>query len=363
MDKRLTIGEFSALLAVRAGLDAAEAEAFVKGFFEEVAENLARGERVDVDYVGTFSRAEFDTVNPVRFLPASGIADLLNEPFSMFEVVEIDDDAILPENDEPELVEDEEAVEEIEIVEDRCPTGWADQTSPTGQVDPISSVDEPASPRPSAEAPQAASALEPTPSHAAEDEASVVVAHDDAHEARRSRSCCKALCAVIVVLLMGLSYLVGFFTPEIIVFIRSCGHKAGNLITAPVDQPGQCVADTPAVQPEQPVVVTVRDTVTVSVAAPVAPPEPEVTTDTVRKRYYITTMAKKYYGDDNFWPYIYLENQDKLGHPDYTAPGTVVVIPPAAKYGIDVNDPASLSAAKQKGYEIYRRFDKKKRKQ
>lgn len=83
---------------------------------------------------------------------------------------------------------------------------------------------------------------------------------------------------------------------------------------------------------------------------------PKVVYDTIGQRRFLTTMSRKYYGRYEFWPYIYEENKDKLGHPDRIAPGTVVVIPPAEKYGIDADDPESLKAASRKIAEIYARF-------
>ena len=68
-------------------------------------------------------------------------------------------------------------------------------------------------------------------------------------------------------------------------------------------------------------------------------------------------MSRRFYGGaTEFWVYIYLENQDKLGHPDRLSPNTVVVIPPAEKYGIDPNNPESKAAAKRKVAEIYAKF-------
>ena len=81
-------------------------------------------------------------------------------------------------------------------------------------------------------------------------------------------------------------------------------------------------------------------------------------TDTIRKNYFLTSMAGKYYGNKNFWVYIYEENKAKLIHPDRIPQGTEVVIPPAEKYGIDKDDPASVKAATAKISEIYARFKK-----
>lgn len=79
--------------------------------------------------------------------------------------------------------------------------------------------------------------------------------------------------------------------------------------------------------------------------------------DKVTNTRYLTTMAKEHYGNYNFWPYIYKENEAKLGHPDRIKPGTTVVIPNLEKYGIDPNNPKDLDKARKLGVEIYKKFN------
>lgn len=79
-------------------------------------------------------------------------------------------------------------------------------------------------------------------------------------------------------------------------------------------------------------------------------------TDKVTSKRYLTTMSREYYGNFNFWVYIYEENKSKLGNPNAIRPGTIVVIPPASKYGIDANNPQSVEIAKQKAIEIYSKY-------
>ncbi|MDE6006852.1 MAG: HU family DNA-binding protein [Muribaculaceae bacterium] len=78
--------------------------------------------------------------------------------------------------------------------------------------------------------------------------------------------------------------------------------------------------------------------------------------DTISHTRYLTTMAKQHYGNYHLWPYIYIENQDFLGHPDRIRPGTKVVIPPLSKYGVNPSNPADIEKAKKKGIEIYSRY-------
>ncbi len=105
--------------------------------------------------------------------------------------------------------------------------------------------------------------------------------------------------------------------------------------------------------------VTPRDTAATHDTVAAAPaPAAIVVTDTIQANRFLTTMARRHYGNYEFWVYIYEENADKLGHPDKLTPGTVVTIPPKEKYGIDADNPQSVKLARHKSVEIYARYEK-----
>ena len=78
--------------------------------------------------------------------------------------------------------------------------------------------------------------------------------------------------------------------------------------------------------------------------------------DTVSTTRYLTTIAREHYGNFNFWPYIYIENESILGHPDRITPGTKVVVPSLSRYGVDPESKEDEKKAKNLGLEIYSRF-------
>lgn len=78
--------------------------------------------------------------------------------------------------------------------------------------------------------------------------------------------------------------------------------------------------------------------------------------DKIGKDRFLITMSKDYYGDPNFWPYIYEENRVKFGHPDKIRPGSSVTIPNLKKYGVDPKNPADVEKAKKLAKEIYARY-------
>lgn len=88
-------------------------------------------------------------------------------------------------------------------------------------------------------------------------------------------------------------------------------------------------------------------------AVEVSPPAaPKIRRDTVRVNHYLTQMATRYYGKSIFWVYIYEENKAKIKNPNVINPGTVVVIPPAEKYGINRHDKQSVARAQEKAYKL-----------
>ena len=82
----------------------------------------------------------------------------------------------------------------------------------------------------------------------------------------------------------------------------------------------------------------------------------KVVRDTINGRT-LMSMSTKHYGKWCFWVYIYEENKSKIANPNNMRPGTVLVIPPAEKYGIDSKDKASVEKAKKKSFEILKRYE------
>ena len=73
---------------------------------------------------------------------------------------------------------------------------------------------------------------------------------------------------------------------------------------------------------------------------------------TVRRGERLNTIALREFGHKAFWVYIYQENRNKISNPDLIEPGMVINIPPAAKYGINKNNPESV----RKALELERKY-------
>ena len=126
MDAKLNHSEISALLAKESNISAAKAELYTKAFFDLIIEGLEQDGVVKVNGLGTFKITEVASRGSVNvntgekieikghgkltFIPAETLKEVVNQPFAMFEPVEVD------ENYQPEEVEDNEN-EETPVVE------------------------------------------------------------------------------------------------------------------------------------------------------------------------------------------------------------------------------------------------------
>lgn len=91
-------------------------------------------------------------------------------------------------------------------------------------------------------------------------------------------------------------------------------------------------------------------------ATPETPVDTTSVIETIEPGKFLTTIAKKHYGNKIFWVYIYRENEDRIWNPRYLPKGFKVVVPPPSKYAIDSEDEESIRRAqdleKQILYEI-----------
>ena len=304
---RLTVQALAGRIASTLGITPEAAEQLIHDYFVDVAERLQRGETVDIDNLGKFAAG-----SETLFTPLPDVAARINEPFAFFEPVELNDgvtaetlDLTAPAFPEPAPAPEPERIEEpeperIEEPEPEIPKAPEAPEAPEAPIIP-NFPQAPEPPEPS----------EPLKGH-----------------------CANALAAWATgCLLLGLT--IGSLT----------GYWVGRHTT---HFPPSQAETAETVEP----ITTSNDTSATS-ATPVTP----VTTDTVRTDYYITDMARKYFGNKDFWSYIYEENADSLGHPEHIHPGQILVIPDAAKYGIDPDNKESLKRARALAIEIYGRYN------
>ncbi|MDE6339493.1 MAG: HU family DNA-binding protein [Muribaculaceae bacterium] len=414
MYDKITLPSLISLLAEKTGKQKKQCEDFLRELFSVITETLCNGENVKIKSIGTFKVIDVEARKSVNvntgedieipghrkivFIPTKEMAEDVNSPFSMFETVEINasvDNGEEKDAAPSEIIEPSEtiphnndtvispAVEEIEQPNDSLEAtkeeiekiSAATDLEIPSKEEPTEDDDEPVNTDDNRDT-VADSNPEPT-----EDSNNIIFDDDDSEEEDDAEALAMPVIKrsfkfiwgfVAGILCMALIAIIGYL------FIAD---KFNEILRPKQDSKKveKVVAENDVVLPDtttisivpasqdtinrvEPVVTdrAKESTVEQVVEEEVAPTQPsdEKVYDTISKTRYLTTMAKSHYGNYNLWPYIYEENKTILGHPDRIRPGTRVVIPDLSKYGVNPNKPEDIKRAKQKGVEIYARFNK-----
>lgn len=357
MNNIVTIKKLAEEIASMTGTDLGTAENFLNEFFATVEDSLAGNESVKIKGIGTFSRNS-DTAHPVIFTPDNDFTDAVNTPFEMFSAVDLDDDISdedLNIEDEETAVEDEDhaAVESDDNNDVQSETVNADEDRTSAEsdteTDEITVDDTTTETDNDSETDTVSDDSEETDSEEIE----------ETEEAEASRSSRRTM-PFVSGLLLGLA--AGFACGWIVSgHISSKAHTGIDDVRAVTDtiSDNDAIADSisaPA-QESDSLLCDTTDKNREATEPVVEAEEPKaIVTDTVRANHFLTTMARHYYGQMEYWAFIYEANKDKLGHPNRTKPGTIVVIPPIEEIRHGDSDDETMRRAKKLGKEIYDRY-------
>lgn len=350
--------------------DSATIRNFIQEFTAIIEGTLARGESVSVKGIGTFHAVEVADELYIEFAPDATLAETVNAPFSIFEPVELPDNLTDADMETAEM-----ACNETEPASQPCPP-------------PIPPRREAAASEPAATSPVSAPAPDPIietpvqPEHAEPEhktaapgsdnnepeqaphntlptkEIEKIIEHERVVEVRdhSSHHTMHIVIASLLSLVAGLA--IGFFAnnrlnlshiknvnieAEGVNVISKTEAKEGKSATA--DSVASVAAGHSDSIPADTVSPGQGPTAVEPEAKTVETPRAAIVTDTVKANRYLTTMARRHYGKKIFWVYIYEENKNIIDDPDHIAPNTVVVIPPAEKYGIKAGDKESEADA------------------
>ena len=148
MDAKLNHSDLSALLAKEAGLSLAKAEMLTKAVFDIIIEGLEQDGVVKINGLGTFKLTDVASRSSVNvntgekfeikghrklvFTPADALKDCVNQPFAMFEPVEVDE-TYSDDNEEESAdvaTEENNTLEEVSAEADEV---VADEAEPVNQ--------------------------------------------------------------------------------------------------------------------------------------------------------------------------------------------------------------------------------------
>ncbi len=391
MNEKITLPQIIASLSTATGDSRKQTEDFVREFFSLIQGMLAAGESVKIPQIGVFKIVEVEerksvdvttgeeTVIPahrkVAYTPSKSLAEEVNEPFGMFETVELTDgydgvslseaptpDEDIAEEEQPEVF----AEPHSPAIEEEIPTtsDLSDSTIEVDEVEVSKSEYVGAEVLESEEeiSPEHVDPIEMPPVERVEvEEKPVEVDSQTWQNPPKNRT--------------GWKFLLGFASGVALSTLICLGgyilYKEGKLGLGEANKPTVAltelsetetrVEELPAESIYTPEEENSLEENVSGETVPTAPSDEavkaaEVVYDTISHTRFLTTMAKAHYGNYNLWPYIYKENESFLGHPDRIRPGTRVVVPPLSKYGVDPKNEADIAKAKKLGVEIYARY-------
>lgn len=372
MYSKITFVELVDLLAEATATSKRVCELFLRELFSTASQALINGENVKIKGIGTFKvtqvkprksvnvstgdAIEIQGHSKLTFTPDRTLAEAVNTPFAQFETVYLDD-AVTDEK----LAEIDEQFPSVDVPLEPAgtPVPQAEQPAPVEEAPvPVAVEEEPASvaveeaPAPVAPAmaigidgPSASTPIEPVPASAQTELPPLVGTPIDGPTQEPEPAS----------------------TPEPQGDEQFCRPETKNAYSPTPEQIDSMLKKRPAAfgrrwlwgllalvlaggvvwmatrcgtgkteQPVEPAPVPRADTTAI---------RPEVVTDTVTTTMVPCLMAEKHYGYQLFWVYIYEENKDKFIDYGRVPLGTVLVIPPAEKYGIDKDDPESVRKA------------------
>lgn len=360
MDKKLTIIELAEQVAAKAQTTNRMGELFLKELFATVAQELIEGRNVEIKSLGNFVLSEGSGADEpcVDFTPAQAVAEAVNQPFAQFSPLELSEE-ITPEQlqlleevePEPEkasipeeVVEPEPENEPEEIVE----------PEPVAEAAAVMAAPVPAETSEDSENSESSEFSENSESPEIVAEAHTAPAVDAVdHEAEKRKVAKSSLLKGIVVGALGALLLTTLlwilFGPKG-VFTGGDNGKKDVVTTDSAAVATEKSADVKEVAPAIPSIFEMGK------QEPVEPKkEIPVIRDTVTAKRPLTVIARKHYGNEFFYVYIYEENKDRISDVNNIAPGTEVIIPLASKYGFDPKDPESIKQAQLKSMEINRK--------
>lgn len=357
--------------------DSATIRNFIQEFTAIIEGTLARGESVSVKGIGTFHAVEVADELYIEFAPDATLAETVNAPFSIFEPVELPDNLTDADMETAEM-----ACNETEPASQPCPPPIPPRREAAAQEPAATSPVSAPAPDPIIETPVQPEHAEPEHKTAAPvsgnnepeqaphntlptKEIEKIIEHERVVEVRdhSSHHTLHIVIASLLSLVAGL--VIGYFAnnrlnlshiknvnieAEGVNVISKTEAKEGKSATA--DSLAAVAAGHSDSIPADTVSPGQGSTAVEPVAKTMESPRAAIVTDTVKANRYLTTMARRHYGKKIFWVYIYEENKNIIDDPDHIAPNTVVVIPPAEKYGIKAGDKESEADAMHRAQAI-----------
>ncbi|GHT75833.1 hypothetical protein AGMMS50262_12360 [Bacteroidia bacterium] len=335
MNEKKNLQDLISLLAEKSGITKKEAEIFLRELFRTLDESIFSDQSVKIKSLGTFKLVLVDNRESVNvttgervlipahykigYTPDTRLSEKINLPFALFESMEMPD----------EITEENENYREIII-----------EKPPVSPIVPSDSI------------PQ--SVIDNFEQY---QELQKIRKANDGQEKRRHRRKRKDWrfpwkWLLVLLAIGGVFWLYRTIEKEEKQEIQSIMYS----FSKPKNQTTKPDTDTLPL-PTESILLVRPDTVDTvkkiekpaeQPQKPVPAPAVAVKKRTIHPGEMLTVIALEEYGNKIFWVYLYLENQNIIANPNNVPAGTTIVIPPASKYDIDANDPASVREASER---------------
>ena len=409
--EKVTLAGLTARLSVRTGDTKRQTEDFLRELFALISDELEKGESVKVPGLGVFKSIEVEARKSVNvntgeetlipghrkivYMASKELSATVNEPFSMFQTIELTDEAVTElewaeaaepepeavcdvpfastvyELEEPEVIAESELEREsAQEAESELIPEQPEAFQPASEESPDSD-DDPKDPKDLNDLNESNDLTDSKDLKDSNDLTDPDISEDSEVPAiPKKRFWPGFLIGFAAACLIAFVAVWALFEYGVLSSERLAEAEPKPAVKAAAMTPGS--VEVPAVEPDksksEPEPAAKEPEVQqpeVQKSAPETETEPPVPTqpsdkkvyDTITKTRYLTTMAKDHYGNYHLWPYIYQENEKILGHPDRIRPGTKVVVPPLSKYGVNPDNKADIDKAKKLGNEIYARYN------
>ena len=357
MKNTVTLSQLITRLAETAKIDNNTSRRFIKALFDTITRQLEAGETVEIKGVGTFEAVDRDGRRSVTFTPDAALAAELNRPFEMFQAVElapdVDFDAEMPEEaaesaELSESSENSEHSESSECSENSEDSESSEDSEPSEEPQPASWVASTPVPFP---APPGAQ-TEP------------YEAENDPAEEREEVPAAQPGKRFWIWAVVGLLVAIGIGYAAAVFYVPVTPQPRTETVEEPLPAPEEVDPATlapaaPSAEAEASATAPAAETtaspapVADTAEQPAAASKAEPVYDTVEVS--LIRLAKKHYGENLFWVYIYEANTDVIHNPNTIRPGTRVVIPDRSTFpGATPQEAREL--AKKKQSEILSRF-------
>ncbi len=329
METKITFNQLVEKLSKITGCSNSTSELFIRDLFQLVTNQLIENKKITIKNIGTFSLIEDENV--INYKPSKDIADTINLPFSCFEAIEIVQD--ITDDVLAEVVPQNEIEEsKSENVEDVIVSNIETENLATKENTDSDNYE--------LENPVVENKIEEPPiSIVIQEKKSIETNIDDCEkilEKETYQKNKKSLSYIIIALIIGIA--IGYYLGNIYPMVIPAEFNSDELVQ-------DTIIDTTNILEQD---IISRDSIILEGISDI-----NIVKDTISTKRFLTTMARKHYGEMYFWVYIYEENKNILGNPNHIKPGTVVIIPSATKYGFDKDDIESVEKAKIKAMEIY----------